>query len=266
VDAAGDRERSVRIDADVHARRARDVLHAGRRALRALSTVWSRCENGAWSKAAPVPFAAAANVQEADPGVTPDGKRLYYISMRHDPANDDFDIWYVERTRTGTWGEPQRLPEPVNSSGAELLPRADQVGRLYFGSDRAGGFGQGDIYVATQGAAGKWTVDNVGPPVSTAAFEYEAEVSRDGRTLVAVIDRGDRSHLYRFELEDGRWIERSRIPAFAHVFQVGPLLAPGADRLLFAQADRYRSGELFLIDLREKIDERWPPCSGRRAR
>ena len=226
----------------------------------------SRCENGAWSKAAPVPFAAAANVQEADPGVTPDGKRLYYISMRQDPGKDDFDIWYVERTQAGAWSEPQRLPEPVNSTGAELLPRADRNGRLYFGSDRAGGFGQGDIYVATQDAAGKWTVDNVGPPVSTPAFEYEAEISRDGRTLVAVIDRGDRSHLYRFEREHGRWIERGRIPAFAHVFQVGPLLAPGADRLLFAQADGKRSGELFLLDLVERPDERWPPCADRSPR
>ena len=58
-----------------------------------------------------------------------------------------------------------------------------------------------------------------------------------------------------------RWIERERIPAFANVFQVGPLLSPTADRLLFAQADGARSGELFLIDLVERPDERWPACS-----
>ena len=102
---------------------------------------------------------------------------------------------------------------------------------------------------------------NVGPPVSTAAYEYEAEISHDGRTLVAVVDRGDRSHLYRFERAGSRWIERERIPSFANVFQVGPLLSPTADRLLFAQADGTRSGELFLIDLVERPDERWPACS-----
>lgn len=222
--------------------------------------MWSRCENGAWSKATPAPF-AASNVQEGDPGITPDGKRLYFISMRQDAAKDDFDIWYVERTSEDAWSEPQRLPEPVNSPSAELLPRADRDGKLYFGSDRAGGFGQGDIYVATQDAASKWTVNNVGPPVSTAAYEYEAEISQDGRTLVAVIDRGDRSHLYRFERANGRWAERERIPAFGHVFQVGPLLAPDATRLLFAQAHGARSGELFLIDLAERPDGRWPACN-----
>ena len=223
----------------------------------------SRCEDGMWSKATPAPF-AAPDVQEGDPGVTPDGKRLYFISMRHDPRGEDFDIWYVERAGVDTWGEPQRLPEPVNSKSSELLPRADRSGRLYFGSDRAGGFGQGDIYVATQSADGNWTVNNVGPPVSTPAYEYEADISQDGRTLIAVIDRGDRSHLYRFEQVAGRWVERERIPAHEHVFQVGPLLSPQADRLLFAQADGARSGELFLLDLTARPYERWPPCSVQR--
>jgi hypothetical protein len=220
---------------------------------------WSRCVDGAWSKPIPAPF-AAPDVQEGDPGVTPDGTRLYFISMRHDPRGEDFDIWYVDREGVGAWSEPQRLPSPVNSKGTELLPRADRKGRLYFGSDRAGGFGKGDIYVATPGVNGEWTVRNVGPPVSTAAYEYEAEISQDGRTLVAVVDRGDRSHLYRFERSGDRWIERERVPAFANVFQVGPLLSPTADRLLFAQADGARSGELFVLDLVERPHERWPPC------
>ena len=55
----------------------------------------SRCVDGAWSRPTPAPF-AAANVQEGDPGITPDGQRLYFISMRHDPQGEDFDIWYVE--------------------------------------------------------------------------------------------------------------------------------------------------------------------------
>jgi Tol biopolymer transport system component len=224
----------------------------------------SRCVNGAWSAPVPASF-ARPGVQEGDPGITPDGKRLYFISMRHDPSGEivreDFDIWYVQRRPDGAWGEAQRLPEPVNSRGSELLPRADRDGRLYFGSDRSGGLGRSDIYVAMQASGGEWSVRNVGAPVSSAANEYEAEISQDGRTLVAVIDRGDRSHLYRFERQGERWIERGRIPARANVFQVGPLLSPNADRLLFAQAEGVRSGELFLIDLAQQADARWPPCA-----
>ncbi len=223
----------------------------------------SRCEAGGWSPPRPPSFAALPPVLEADPFLAPDGARLFFVSARpaagRDGGRDDLDIWLVERTPNGEWGTPARLPEPVNSTASELLPRLDGDGRLYFGSSRPGGLGQGDIYRATPGPGRSWTVENVGPPISSAANEYEAEISRDGRTLILLADRGDRSHLYHFVQEGGRWRETRRIPARPDVFQVGPLLSPRADRLLFAQADGERSGELFLIDLVPDADRSWPP-------
>ena len=217
----------------------------------------SQCRNGAWSAAEPLPFAARPPAMDSDPGFTPDGKRLYFISTRHAPGSEDFDIYSVDRKGDG-WGEPQRLPPPVNSPESELLPRADAAGNLYFGSARKGGQGQGDIYVATE-RNGTWSVRNVGPPVSTAAFEYEAEISRDGRTMVVVADRGDRSHLYRFDRKGSRWVAAGRLPGKGDVFQVGPLLSPRAEKLLFAQADGDKSGEVFLAKLAPKSSESWPP-------
>lgn len=223
---------------------------------RLLST---RCEDGAWSEPAPLPFASALPVLEADPFITRDGQRLYYISTRHDPKHEDFDIYFVERLPNGAWSEPTRLPEPVNSPASELLPRQDAQGRLYFGSAREGGHGQGDIYVATEERSGQWRVANVGPPVNTAAFEYEAEISRDGKTMVVVAHRSHRSHLYLYRLQAGQWLEAGEIAAKQEEFQVGPLLSPSADRLLFAQRDGSRSGEIFLLDLIGAPDPTWPP-------
>jgi Tol biopolymer transport system component len=219
----------------------------------------THCERGAWSKPVPLPFGSPLPVLEADPFLTRDGKRLYYISTRHDPKHEDFDIYSVDRLPDGAWSQPTRLPEPVNSPASELLPRQDAHGRLYFGSERAGGHGQGDIYVATQEANGEWRVANVGPPVNTAAFEYEAEISRDGNTMVVVADRTKRSHLYLYTLQAGRWVETGGIAARQDEFQVGPLLSPNADRLLFAQRDGARSGEIFLLDLTAAPDPTWPP-------
>jgi Tol biopolymer transport system component len=238
------------------------------RADKAFSTYWllvSRCENGAWTKPIAPSFASEPKILEADPFVTPDGKRLYFVSARSTPAGrePDLDIWYVERTSDGKWSNARQLPEPVKSPGAELLPRALPDGRLIFGSNRPGGFGQGDIYIATPHSNGTWTVKNFGPPISTTAYEYEAEISQSGDTLVLVADRGDRSHLYRFTLEDGLWIELGEIPARPEVFQVGPLLSPTGDRLLFAQAIPEASGEFFRLDLNPNPDRRWPPECGR---
>lgn len=222
----------------------------------------SRCERGRWSPPRPPPFASAEAGVDADPAFSPDGRRLYFVSSRHDPRREDLDIYVVERRGRAGWSAPRRLPAPVNSPASELLPRPTGDGGLYFGSSRDGGHGQGDLYLARADAGGRWTVANLGPPLSSAANEYEADVSSDGRRLVAVIDRGDRSHLYRFERERGVWRERGRLPAREDVFQVGPLLSPAGDRLLFAQADGERSGELFLLDLVEAPDRRWPPACG----
>lgn len=219
----------------------------------------SRCEAGGWSKPEPPSFAMPLPVIEADPFITPDGRRLYYISSRHAPEKEDFDIWFVDRTADGGWGAPQRLPEPVNSPAAELLPRTDAAGRLYFGSSREGSVGGGDIYVATEKSPGHWVVESVGPPVSAGAYDYEAEISRDGQTMITVANRGERSHLYRFRREGDRWVEVGMISADPAHFQVGPLLSPKADRLLFAQRHGDRSGEMFLIDLVPNPDRSWPP-------
>lgn len=219
----------------------------------------SRCEHGAWSKPEVPSFAQPLPVIEADPFVSHDGRRLFYISTRQDPKHEDFDIWMVERSTSGAWGEPKRLPEPVNSSASELLPREDMQGRLYFGSAREGGAGEGDIYLGTRQADGSWRVENVGAPVNTPAFEYEAEVSRDGSTMIVVANRTGRSHLYQYKWRGERWEEVGEIPALAEQFQVGPLLSPTGDRLLFAQRDGKRSGEMFLVDLVPNAAEVWPP-------
>jgi dipeptidyl aminopeptidase/acylaminoacyl peptidase len=227
----------------------------------------SRCVDGRWTQPVPPPF-ARPGVSEADPSLSADGRWLYYVSARADPAGERLDIWRVQRSADGRWGEPERLPEPVNSTQSQLLPRPQPDGRLLFGSSRSGGMGQGDLYLATPGADGNWRVENVGPPVSTDANEYEADLSRDGKVLVTVANRGTTSHLYIYRRDGATWRERGRVPARTDVFQVGPLLSPDGRRLLFSQADTAeRSGDWFLIDLETYADPRWPPrCGGQEWR
>ncbi|MDN3922686.1 hypothetical protein [Roseateles violae] len=230
--------------------------------------LWSRCERGGWSRPVPPPFPAPAPVLEGDPFVTPDGRQLYFISSRHahqaGRGNEDLDIWVADRLPGGGWSKtPRRLPEPVNSEGSELLPRLTREGVLYFGSSRPGGQGGSDIYMARQEHDEAWTVSAVAE-LNTPMNEYEAEVSLDGRRLVLVADRGDRSHLYLFgraSVSD-RWVEQRRLPALPTVFQVGPALSPSGDRLLFAQSLGRRSGEIFRLDLESHPAPSWPPSCG----
>jgi hypothetical protein len=101
----------------------------------------SRCTGTGWST--PESPAFAGDGVEADPYVTPDGRSLYFISTRSAEGvqRRSLDIWRADRDDLGTWGAPTRLPEPVNTPGAEWFPRPGADGWLYFGSSRPGGFG-----------------------------------------------------------------------------------------------------------------------------
>src|SRR5262249_55579003 len=83
----------------------------------------SRCTERGW--APPEPPAFAGDGLEADPFFTPDGRSLYFISSRSTDGvrRKDLDIWRLDRDERGTWGVPARLPEPINSTGAEWFPR-----------------------------------------------------------------------------------------------------------------------------------------------
>lgn len=141
----------------------------------------ARCTPHGWSEPQPPSF--AGDGVEADPYFTLDGDSMYFISTRSENGVEqtELDIWRVDRDASGTWGAPARLPEPVNSAGAEWFPRPGPDGWLYFGFNRPGGFGGNDIWRTHEDNTERWTVENLGPAVNTSQDEFEAQPSPVGR-------------------------------------------------------------------------------------
>ena len=106
----------------------------------------SRFERGRWQEPEVAPF--SGQYSDADPFITSDGKHLYFISTRPvaGKKTQDLDIYVMERTPKGGWGEPRNMGPPINSEGAEWYPTLTSDGTIYFGSDRPGGKGRTDIY------------------------------------------------------------------------------------------------------------------------
>jgi hypothetical protein len=202
----------------------------------------SRCTDKGLAAPVEAPFAGAG--LEADPWFTADGKSLYFISTRATGGKKsaDLDIWRVSRTKAGVWGAPERLPEPVNSATAEWFPRIGADGWLYFGSARPGGLGGNDIWRARQ-AAGRWTVENLGPSVNTAGDEYEPLPMANGLLVQAGSD-----YFFAARTRDG-WAPRVKLgPALnGNGSEIGALVSPKGRALMFARDLGERSGELMVV-------------------
>ena len=120
--------------------------------------------------------------------LTVDGLELYFHSHNRPGGRGSFDIWMTKReTRGAPWGEPVNLGSAVNGPGLEGFPNLSPDGlKLYFGSDRSDGYGDGDIWVASRSTVGaSWgTPVNLGPVINGPAEEAAVFLSRDGLLLL----------------------------------------------------------------------------------
>ena len=148
---------------------------------RSPSTIYRSVRDGdTWSEPAEAPF--TAGFSDDDPFVSPDGKWLYFVSDRPVDARDghpDANIWRYE---LGGEGRLQHLP--VNSLKTEYSPIVTLKGSLYFASDRDGGPGRGDIYVARPSDDGFLEAEPLGPGVNSRYGEWNVWVSPGERELI----------------------------------------------------------------------------------
>jgi hypothetical protein len=118
--------------------------------------------------------------------ISTDGLELFFNSSRPG-GQGDWDVWVTTRaTISDPWGIPVNLGPPVNSSYLEQTPTILADGLvLFFSSNRPGGFGGTDLWVATRATVSEpWAeAVNLGPPVNTSAGDAAANISRDGSTL-----------------------------------------------------------------------------------
>lgn len=104
---------------------------------------------------------------------------IYFASNR----DGDFDL-FVSEYKDGKFIEPRNLGKAVNSPHGEYDPFiAPDESFLLFNSDRPGGYGEADLYIA-RNKDGAWHVPvNMGSRINTSAYDYCPNMSPDGKYL-----------------------------------------------------------------------------------
>ncbi|MDD2196719.1 MAG: tetratricopeptide repeat protein, partial [Bacteroidales bacterium] len=98
--------------------------------------------------------------------------------------NHDGNI-YVSNFSDGKWSPMRKLNENINTESYETHASVSSDGsKLYFASNREGGFGDLDIYVSHKDEMGNWgPAVNLGENINTQFNENTPFITNDGKTL-----------------------------------------------------------------------------------
>lgn len=113
--------------------------------------IWfaKKLPNGQWARAQNAGNTINTPYDEESPFIHPDGKQLFFSSTGH-KSMGGFDIFFSDLQENGTWGVPQNIGYPINTTDDDIfyVPSADGK-RAYLSSLRDDGMGEKDIYMIT---------------------------------------------------------------------------------------------------------------------
>jgi hypothetical protein len=220
-----------------------------------------------WQPPTPMSIDQADDSDSYEPTLSADGQVLVFVRGR---AGGMADLYVCRRSLQG-WSEPAPLLE-INTPADELGPclSADSTA-LYYYSDRTGGEGGYDLWVAERRGPDELFDEpcNLGPTVNSPYQEYSPALSADGQSLYFASDRPkagmpapraggwpatlreDRARrdydLYATSWDAGRWNGPEPLAALNSAWNEGtPAVSPVGDFLYFSSD---RPGGLGSFDL-----------------
>jgi hypothetical protein len=203
-------------------------------------------ENNKWLE--PVQLMVHNEYSYNDPFLTPDEKRLFFISdqaMKGGGAKKDFDIWYIERNGA-QWSKPVNAGPKINSSKNEYYMSFTRTGTIYFSSNVNGAEGSEDydIYTCRYSNGEFQSAMRLGPAVNTTGYEADVYVDTNETYLIyssnrpGTIGRGDLFISYKNG--DGSWTSSKNMGPEVNGDRTEycPFVTPDGKYLLFtAQGD-----------------------------
>ena len=159
---------------------------------------------GYWGYPSHISSAINTEYDEATIGISADGHSLYLYK-----GNVKGGGIYVSKLTGTEWSEPQTA-EYINSKSWETSATVSSDGKtMYFVSNRKGGKGDRDIYIAQLQDDGTWgDTKNMGPTINTSYDEDTPFIHPNGKTLY-FSSTGHNTmggfDIFKSELIDGEW-------------------------------------------------------------
>jgi hypothetical protein len=187
----------------------------------------SHRQDGHWTKPEVASF--SGQWHDSEPALSPDGKRLYFVSNRPlrpggAPVTAEMsgrhfagtNLWYVERQPDGRWGMPVHVDGALNDGAMIYNPSIAANGDIWFSAHRGDSGSAYQIYVARHVASGHAAPVRVDLGDIT-HNRMDPAIDPRERFLVFAGNEGDAlgsADLYvAFHQPDGSWSKPEHLPA-----------------------------------------------------
>ncbi|SDT45458.1 WD40-like Beta Propeller Repeat [Mucilaginibacter mallensis] len=167
--------------------------------------VFSKKQNGVWQK--PNVAAFSGRFRDTDPFVTPDGKRIFFISNRptpempQDKSQRAMHVWYADHLTGDNWGIPHHLDSIINLNGiGNYAPSVSAKGTLFYCSRRKELTGMQSFYAT-------WLGDHYAAPkqlIIKGAAEIQDPFIAPDESYIIFLNGND---IYISFKKDGEWAE-----------------------------------------------------------
>lgn len=175
-----------------------------------------------WEGPEVAPFSGGPVVMDAEPALSPDGQRLFFLSTRPKdgsapkPGWVNQDIWVADRTAEG-WSAPRNLGAPVNSDEEEFFPSLTRDGAIYFTRGRDDGK-VSSIWRARWDGKAFAQAEALPEAINGAGPVFNAAISPDGGMLVFCAagrkgNLGASDYWISFRSAEDRWSEPRNLGA-----------------------------------------------------
>ena len=146
---------------------------------------YSKFENNEWGKARKITKELKADEYTSVVSISRNGRELYLLRKDILTAKEDEGNIYVSELVGGKWTPMKKLNKNVNTTKWETHAAISADGnKLYFSSEREGGYGGLDLYVSTIDESGEWgPAENLGPEVNSPFDDEYPFILNDGKTL-----------------------------------------------------------------------------------
>jgi outer membrane protein OmpA-like peptidoglycan-associated protein/Tol biopolymer transport system component len=168
-------------------------------------------KGGAWGEPKMLGPTINSDQNDAAASLSPDGKTMFLYS--EEGAGDIYSSTFDGKE----WGKPAPLNKNINTAQYwETCASVSPDGKkLYFASNRPGGYGELDIYVSDLDGKGQWGKGtNLGPLINTPGNDDSPYIHFDGATLYFSSDghpRMGNSDIFFSEFKNRKWTKPENI-------------------------------------------------------